>query len=1029
MFTSFFEYGFCIFTKNKKIKAKKFHSCVKNTHICNLMCNLDTFRKRLQLKATMKKFSYLLIFLLFAINAKSQLLSWAPSFITDTSTNVTITCDASQGNQGLLNYTPVSDVYVHIGLITSKSTSSKNWLYVPTFSAWGVANPQIQCVSLGNNKWKYTFSGSLRAFFGVTDPTEQILKIAIIFRNGAGTKQMGNIDGSDMFVPVYAEGGFFTRLDAPVRQPLYSPALVPITKVVGDNVTVTANTNQNASISLLFNGVQIGSATNAQSASATATIASGGTQTIIAVSNNGTATSSDTSTFFVASATTVLPVPAGNVDGINYEKGDTSVTLVLYAPFKTKSILLGDFNNWTPTSSYQMNRTPDSLRYWIRLTGLTSGTEYAYQFLIDDTIQVADNYAEKVLDKNVDPQIPASSYPNLKAFPAKAAGSLASVLQTGQVPYTWQVPNFTRPDKRNLLVYELLVRDFISAQNWITLTDTLTYLKRLGVNAIEVLPFCNFEGFSSWGYNPNFFLAPDKVYGTPTALKQFIDACHQQGIAVIMDLAMQDVFGSSPLATMYWNSALSIPAANNPWLNQNPTHPYNVGSQFNHSSAATIALRNRVYAHWLNDYHLDGFRFDLAGGYTQTNYGTGAGSAWESTYDQGRINTWDSINTQLQTISPGSYCILESFVGNAELQNYVNQGMMVWGGGANMNGSSTQASMGYNSNSDLSSGLYSANGFTQPGLVDYQESHDETVGGDERVMFKNENYGNSSGSYNIQDTATGLQRAAMTAALWAMLPGPKMMWMFGELGYDYSPNACSNGALTCNNIDPKPLPWAKYYLNTNRQALYTVYSKLFNLRNVPANITTFTNNGKPANTQYSLSGTIKWISDTGDSLQVMAYGNFGVSAQTGTVTFPGTGTWTNLFTGSTINITTTTQNVTLNPGEYYVYTYSVKGVVTAVDNVTANNMNALQLIINPNPVQSIATVQYVIPESGNVNLAILDMTGRKIADVFSGFKTKGIQSVTINTGQLFSTQTGNGMYLLQLEINGQRKTEKFILIK
>ena len=45
-------------------------------------------------------------------------------------------------------------------------------------------------------------------------------------------------------------------------------------------------------------------------------------------------------------------------------------------------------------------------------------------------------------------------------------------------------------------------RDFISAQNWITLTDTLTYLKRLGVNAIEVLPFCNFEGFSSWGYNP-----------------------------------------------------------------------------------------------------------------------------------------------------------------------------------------------------------------------------------------------------------------------------------------------------------------------------------------------------------------------------------------------------------------------------------------------------------------------------------------------------------------------------------------------
>ena len=57
------------------------------------------------------------------------------------------------------------------------------------------------------------------------------------------------------------------------------------------------------------------------------------------------------------------------------------------------------------------------------------------------------------------------------------------------------------------------------------------------------------------------------------------------------------------------------------------------------------------------------------------------------------------------------------------------------------------------------------------------------------------------------------------------------------------------------------------------------------------------------------------------------------------------------------------------------------------------------------------------------------MSGRKIADVFSGFKTKGIQSLTLNASQLFSTQNGNGMYLLQLEINGQRKIEKFILIK
>ncbi|NIT58187.1 MAG: alpha-amylase, partial [Aliifodinibius sp.] len=75
----------------------------------------------------------------------------------------------------------------------------------------------------------------------------------------------------------------------------------------------------------------------------------------------------------------------------------------------------------------------------------------------------------------------------------------------------------------------MLIRDFTATQNWKGLQDTLSYLKRLGVNAIEVMPFNNFEGYSSWGYNPNFYFAPDKVYGTETAVKQFIDACHQKG--------------------------------------------------------------------------------------------------------------------------------------------------------------------------------------------------------------------------------------------------------------------------------------------------------------------------------------------------------------------------------------------------------------------------------------------------------------------------------------------------------------------
>jgi len=976
------------------------------------------------------KMKFLLVCLLLCnLICKAQLLSWSPAFITDTSSTVTITCDASLGNQGLYNYTPSTDVYVHIGLITSASTSSSNWLYVPSFSVWGTTNAQIQCTYIGNNKWQYTIKGGLRNFFGVTNTSEKILKIAILFRNGNGSLKQANTDGSDMYVPVYSASALSVRLDAPIRQPLYTPILVPLNKGIGDNVSITANANQTSNISLYFNGTPIGTANNTQTASATASITASGTQTIVAVANNGTTSSSDTSTFFVTAANSFLPLPSGVIDGINYESGDTSVTLVLYAPHKKNVLVLGDFNSWTTSARYLMNETPDSLRYWIRITGLTPGTEYAYQYLIDGSIQVADNYAEKVLDKNVDYQIPATTYPNLKTFPAQASGTLVSVLQTAQPVYNWQVPNFTRPDKRNLIIYELLVRDFIAAQNWQTLIDTLTYFKRLGVNAIEVLPFNNFEGFSSWGYNSNFFLAPDKVYGTSTALKQFIDACHQQGIAVIMDLAMQDVFNSSPLAAMYWNSATGTPTQNNPWLDSLPTHPYNVGNQFNHSSAATIALRNRVYTQWLKNYHIDGFRFDLAGGYTQTNYGTGANSTWESTYDQGRINTWDSIYAQLQNISPGSYCILESFVSNAELQTCINAGMMAWGGGGDMNYTATQASMGYNSGWDLSSGLYSANGFSQPGIVNYQESHDETVGGDERVMFKNENYGSSSGSYNITDTATGLKRAAMTTALWSLLPGPKMMWQFGELGYDYSPNACSTGALTCASIDPKPLPWSNYYPNANRQALYNVYSKMFTLRTTPAYLKTFTNNGNAANTQYNLSGNIKWISDIGDSLQVIAYGNFGVTQQTGTVTFPTSGTWYNYLSTGTHTATGSAETITLQPGEYYVYTNKNlnNSVVTAVSNNPVNTNDGISISVYPNPVKASSIVQYNLSESGNVNISLLDISGRKLANLISGFKPNGTQTFMMSESGFNINALSSGMYLLSIESNGKQIITKLMV--
>ena len=126
---------------------------------------------------------------------------------------------------------------------------------------------------------------------------------------------------------------------------------------------------------------------------------------------------------------------------------------------------VGDFNNWATNCAYQMKRTPDGNYYWLTLTGLTPGAEYAYQYLIDNSIRTADPYTQKILDPNNDQYIDAVTYPNLKPYPAGAT-DIVGILQTAEPQYTWQVNTFVKPDKRNIRNYELLIRDFTAKQSY-----------------------------------------------------------------------------------------------------------------------------------------------------------------------------------------------------------------------------------------------------------------------------------------------------------------------------------------------------------------------------------------------------------------------------------------------------------------------------------------------------------------------------------------------------------------------------------
>jgi 1,4-alpha-glucan branching enzyme len=606
--------------------------------------------------------------------------------------------------------------------------------------------------------------------------------------------------------------------------------------------------------------------------------------------------------------TTVNPtgkdVPAGMADGVNFINGGKSAIFNLYAPGKTSVVITGDFNAWSvDDTKYKMYNSTDRTRWWIQIDNLDPNVEYAYQYYIDGTLKVADPYANKILDPDNDQNIPPSVYPNLKPYPTGKTTGIVSVAQGNPPQYTWKTTSFTRASPKNLVVYELLLRDFVGTHSYKTLTDTLNYLVNLGVNAIELLPVNEFEGNDSWGYNSNFMFALDKYYGTPNDYKAFIDACHSKGIAVIQDIVLEDQFGSSPMVQMYWNKAAGTPAANSPWFDVANMHPDAVGYQLNHQSAATQYFTKNVMKYWMQEYKIDGFRFDEAKGFTQTNSGLTDEAAWAA-YDQSRVNTWTNYNAYMKSLDPNFYVILEYFAVDQEELVLANQGMMMW---ENMSGQAEQAMMSYNDSGgswDLSRLFYdnhNNNNYSVPySLVTYFESHDQ-----ERLQFKNGAYGNSSGSYNIKDLPTGLKRDEMGAAFMFSSPGPKMVWQFGERGYDVSIDDLGG------RLSDKPPHW-EYMADPNRLHLYQVYSKLIRMKiKNPVFAST--------NFKYSLDGAVKTVQMLDPTANVEVIGNFGVVAAQAAINFPSTGTWYDNLTGATINVTSLPYNMNLAPGEYHLY--------------------------------------------------------------------------------------------------------------
>lgn len=770
------------------------------------------------------------------------------------------------------------------------------------------AQAAAKCTRVSVNPDKYQITFTPTTFFN--KPASSIKKIGLKLK----TTDWNDNKQTDI-------DQFITMNDGTLAVKFIEPAAKSIFVDVGSNLTVEAVSSLTSNLKLYLNGTVVKQETSST-----------------LLTYNYTAQPTDEVLQFIIEAATGIvrkdsficivrkPVvnearPAGLRYGANYNADQTRVTLVFWAPLKQRIYAVGDFSDWQIHPTYQMKK--DGEVFWLELAGLTPGEEYAYQFYVDESFYIGDPFTEKTLDP-LDQYISPATYPNLKPYPSDIASGIISVFQTAQPEYVWQTSDYVRPAPEKLNVYELLVRDFDTPRNYQAVIDKLDYLQELGINAIELMPVMEFAGNDSWGYNPIFYMAPDKAYGTKSKLKELVDKAHAKGMAVILDIVLNQADYEFPYVRMYWDAGQ--PSADNPWFYQKGQHPFNVFFDFNHGSSYTKELVDIINAHWITEYKIDGYRFDLSKGFTTKNYcttancDTGAEVAAWSSYDEDRIEILKRMADKIWEVNPSTYVILEHLSDDSEERILANYGMMLWG---NNHYNYLQNTLGRTTGTDVSKTYYknhSGTPWNNPAsIVAYMESHDE-----ERLMYSNQQEGSSSGNYSVRNLSNALDRMKAAFAILFSIPGPKMMWQFGEYGYDFSINL--NG-----RTGQKPIRW-DYLDQPNRLRLYKVVSEIINLRNAyPAFHTSDLNlflNNDLFKSVVLRSQPFVTAPTSAAQLSVVVMANFDVTSQSRVVTFPYTGKWYHYFSpADSLNTTGLSNTFLLQPGEFRIYTnYKLESV-------------------------------------------------------------------------------------------------------
>ncbi len=731
-------------------------------------------------------------------------VSTEPSPLQEDSQDVTIFFHADQGNKGLQGVGPETKVYAHTGVGLS---NGGQWVNAPS---WGDNSPKYELQYVSTNLWKL-YIGDIREYYGITDPAVNVTKLAFVFRS-ADCKKEGKGEGNtDIFVDV-VDAGLQVALESNLPGTLVTPSTAKVTFKVG--------ATKESDITLSINGEVIGEALSAKTLVQEYTFSGPGNYEVKAVAKAGDDKAESVEMYCYASDSQQAGYPGGTPKMGPVKNSDGSVTFCLGAPGKSSVILVGEWNGYQVSNEHVMNYTDvDGMRYfWVTVKGLDNDRMYGYYFLVDGSKKVGDPYARLVLDPWNDKYLATDVFPGLPQYPDDKIQNVPLAIYQGSInDYDWKVENFKGVDSSDLIIYELLFRDFTGTEGKALGDGTvrgaiekIPYLKKLGVNAIELLPIMEFNGNISWGYNPNFYFAPDKAYGTPDDYKEFIDICHQNGMAVILDMVFNQSDGLHPWYQMYQ-------PGENPFYNLDAPHAYSVLNDWNQGYPMVQEQWADVLRYWMTEYKFDGFRFDLVKGLGDNDSYANSGDNATNSYNASRVARMRELQKVVEEINPNAYFINENLAGSKEENEMAATGQLNW---ANINNAGCQFAMGYSSESDMNRFYAPKDGGRLWGsTVSYLESHDE-----QRLAYKQNQWGVAEIKGKLEPS---MARLGSAAAQMILAPGAHMIWQFSEIGNSQNTKNSDGG----NNTDPKIVNWAQFE-EAPCKGLYDSYCELIGIRNL-----------------------------------------------------------------------------------------------------------------------------------------------------------------------------------------------------